>query len=142
MSRLVEELDDEIFEEVLQEEPLLFVDFYADWCGPCKAVAPVVDRAAKHYAGRIAFGKLNIDYSPATAARFGVKSIPTMILFRDGKQASRMQGFIPDQKLRGHLDGYAPPESEALEPAPAAGRGFLSRLFGKRSSDAEPSQPG
>ncbi len=130
MSRWVEELDDELFEELLEDEPLFFVDFYADWCGPCKAVAPVVERAAKHYAGRIAFGKLNIDYSPEPASRYGVRSIPTMILFRDGKQASRMQGYIPDGKLRVHLDRYAPPLEEYQE-APARGR-LLARLLGRR----------
>lgn len=131
MSRRVEELDDELFAELLQEEPLLLVDFYADWCGPCKAVAPVVERAAKHYAGRITFGKLNIDYSPDSAARFGVRSIPTMILFRDGKQTSRMQGYISDDKLRAHLDRYAPPEEPAEEEAPVRG-GLLGRIFGGR----------
>jgi len=129
MSRLVEELDDELFAELLEEEPLFLVDFYADWCGPCKAVAPVVERAAKHYDGRITFGKLNIDYSPESASRYGVRSIPTMILFRDGKQTSRMQGYIPDGKLRVHLDRYAPPLEEE-EAAPARG-GLLARLLGR-----------
>ena len=131
MSRWVEELDDERFVELLESEPLFFVDFYADWCGPCKAVAPVVERAAKRYEGRITFGKLNIDYSPESAARHGVRSIPTMILFRDGKQTSRMQGYIPDAKLRTQLDRYAPAEEPAEEGAPVRG-GLLGRMFGGR----------
>jgi thioredoxin len=135
MSRWVEELDDEVFEEWLEDEPLFLVDFYADWCGPCKAVAPVVERAAKHYAGRITFGKLNIDYSPESAARYGVRSIPTMILFRDGKQTTRLQGYVPDGKLRIYLDRYAPAIAEGAaeqeDAAPAKG-GLLSRILARR----------
>ncbi len=133
MSQWVTELDDELFDELLGSEELLFVDFYADWCGPCKAVAPVVERAAKRYAGRITFGKLNIDGSPRTAARFGVRSIPTIILFRNGKQTTRLQGFVPDDRLRVHLDRYTPPPEAEPEEARAPGRGLLSRLFGSRS---------
>ena len=132
MSRWLEELDDELFEELLDEEPVLFVDFYADWCGPCKAVAPVVERAAKHYSGRMTFAKLNIDGNPDSAARFGVRSIPTMILFRDGKQTSRMQGYIPDDKLRAHLDRYAPPPEEPAEKEAPVRGGLLGRIFGGR----------
>lgn len=130
MSRWVEELDDELFAELLDTEQLLFVDFYADWCGPCKAVAPVVERAAKHYAGRITFAKLNIDGSPDVAKRLGVRSVPTMILFRNGKQTSRMQGYVPDDKLRVQLDRHAPVEEEVEQRV--AGGGFFARLFGGR----------
>lgn len=133
MSRWVLELDDELLQELLAEEPLLLVDFYADWCGPCKAVAPVVERLAKEYRGRVTFGKLNIDGSRRGAARFGVRSIPTLILFRDGKQVSRVQGYIPDHALRTYLDRYAPPpEDDAPSPRPASPPGRLGRLFRRR----------
>lgn len=133
MSRWVLDLDDELLQELLAEEPLLFVDFYADWCGPCKAVAPVVERAAREYRGRVTFGKLNIDGSRRAAARFGVRSIPTLILFRDGKQVSRVQGYIPDHALRAHLDRYAPPpQADAPGPGPAGRPGLLGRLLGRR----------
>ncbi len=130
MSRWIEELDDELFEELRPSEPLLLIDFYAGWCGPCKAMAPVVERAAKHYSGRITFGKLNIDYSPTTAARYGVSSIPKLIFFRNGKAASRAQGYISDARLRTHLDRHAsaPPDSNETVTAPRDG--FLGRLFG------------
>lgn len=132
MSRQVEELDGELFDDLLNSEPVFVVDFYADWCGPCKAMAPVVERAAKHYAGRITFGKLNVDFSPDIAARYGVRSIPTLIFFRNGKAASRAQGYISDARLVAHLDGYVPQlqGSEAGETAPRGG--FLGRLFGSR----------
>ncbi len=132
MSRWVEELDDELFDDLLNSEPLLVVDFYADWCGPCKAMAPVVERAAKRYAGRITFGQLNIDYSPAIAARYGVRSIPTLILFRNGKAASRAQGYISDARLRTHLDRYAPAAPDFEETRAAPRGGLLGRLFGGR----------
>ncbi len=131
MSRLVEELDEELFDDLLNGRPVFVVDFYADWCGPCKALAPVIERAAKRYAGRITFGKLNIDYIPDIAARYGVRSIPTLILFHDGKAASRAQGYISDARLQAHLDGYAPPTAAAEQTKAAPRGGFLGRLFNR-----------
>jgi thioredoxin len=132
LSRWVEELDDELLDEWVETEPLLVVDFYADWCGPCKAMSPVVERAAKHFAGRITFGKLNIDGSPERADRYGVKSIPTLIIFKDGKPASRTQGYISDARLQDHLNTFAPPVQEPDHATTPSSRGLIGRLFRTR----------
>jgi thioredoxin 1 len=132
MSKQVEELYDDTFEATLAENELVFVDFYADWCGPCKAVAPVVERLAKEYAGRVTFAKLNTDGNPETARRMRISTIPALMLFREGKLVTRTGGYQSEAQLRIHLDRYAPP----LSPVPArepTGRseGLLSRLFGR-----------
>ena len=76
------------------------VDFWAPWCGPCKAIAPVLDELAGEYEGRVAIAKVNVDEQPATAEAFGILSIPTMILFKDGKPAGKIVGALPKVKLR------------------------------------------
>ena len=132
MSKWVEELYDDTFEEVLASNELVFVDFYADWCGPCKAVAPVVERLAKEYAGRVTFGKLNTDGNQETARRLRISSIPALMLFRDGKLATRTGGYQSDAQLRAHIDRYAPRPTDDVVGEPArASAGLLSRLFGR-----------
>ena len=82
---------------------LVFVDFYADWCGPCKIIAPSSDRLADEYRGTVKFVKLNIDQSPDVARKYGVKSIPTLMIFRQGKPFRRMIGASPISHYRGEL---------------------------------------
>jgi len=133
MSKQVAELYDDTFEAMLAENELVFVDFYADWCGPCKAVAPVVERLAREYAGRVTFGKLNTDGNQETARRLRISSIPALMLFRDGKLVTRTGGYQSEAQLRVYLDRYAPPPSSAVtasEPT-RRGEGLLSRLFGR-----------
>ncbi len=136
MAKRVRELYDDTFQEMLRGNELVFVDFYADWCGPCKAVAPVVERVAKEYDGRVVFGKLNTDGNPETATRYRISSIPALILFRDGKPVTRLNGFQPEPALRASLDRYAPPpEPVSVSSPPDEGEargGLLSRLFGRR----------
>lgn len=95
-------------EEVLKSELPVLVDFYADWCGPCKMMAPVMEEMAEKYAGRINVGKLNVDSSPAVAAGYRVMSIPTMILFVNGEIRETIVGAVSAgelvQKLEQALD--------------------------------------
>ncbi|MBI5289031.1 MAG: thioredoxin [Chloroflexi bacterium] len=132
MSKWVEELYDDTFEETIARNELVFVDFYADWCGPCKAVSPVVERLAKEYAGRVTFGKLNTDGNPETARRLHISSIPALMLFRGGKLATRTGGYQSDTQLRAHIDRYAPaPTGAPVGAATRGSPGLLSRLFGR-----------
>jgi thioredoxin 2 len=75
----------------------VMVDFYADWCGPCKMVAPLVDEIAHRHVGRILVAKVDTDRAPEVAMRYGIRSIPTLILFRDGEEVERSLGFEPDR---------------------------------------------
>jgi thioredoxin 1 len=87
-------LSDKDFEEkVLKGKGVFLIDFYADWCGPCKQAGPVIEELAKEYEGKLTVGKVNVDESQATAGKFGIMSIPTVIMFKDGQEIERMSGF-------------------------------------------------
>ena len=77
----------------------VLVDFYADWCGPCKALSPIVDKIAKGYAGRLKVAKLDIDDSPQTPASLQIRGVPTVILFKGGREVGRSVGLAPESKL-------------------------------------------
>ena len=87
-------INDENFEqEVLKSGEPVMVDFYAEWCGPCKMAAPVIDQLAKEYTGKVKVVKLNVDEGRESAAKYGVMSIPTVITFRNGEEVERLVGF-------------------------------------------------
>lgn len=95
MSEYIKEITDNNFEtEVLNSEKLTLVDFWAEWCGPCLALAPTVEEIAKQYTGNVNVAKLNVDYSPNTPPRYGIRGIPTLILFKGGQEVDRIVGFV------------------------------------------------
>ncbi len=94
------EIEDGSFEaEVLKSEKPVLVDFWAPWCGPCKAIAPVVEDLAKHYAGKIKFAKCNVDNNPVTPGKYGIKAIPTLIFFKNGNVVNQITGMVAKAKL-------------------------------------------
>jgi thioredoxin 1 len=100
MNKNVTELTDETFRtEVTEGEGLVFVDFWAPWCAPCRMVAPVVERLAQKYEGRVRFTKVNVDEAQNTAATYGIASIPTLALFRDGQPVTGVAGAVPERHL-------------------------------------------
>ncbi|MGI5963486.1 MAG: thioredoxin [Lawsonibacter sp.] len=83
------------FDKALADGNLMMVDFWADWCGPCKMLAPVIDDLASQYAGKVVVGKVNVDEEQELAIRYGVMSIPTVIFFKNGKEIDRKVGVMP-----------------------------------------------
>ena len=90
-------------QEVLQSDIPVLVDFYADWCGPCKMVSPIVEELSGQYEGRIKIGKVNVDESPDTAAQYKVMSIPTLLFIKNGEVADQIIGAVPKKKIEEKL---------------------------------------
>ncbi len=96
--------DNEWDAEVLSSDTPVLVDFWAPWCGPCKMVAPVVDELAEEYEGKVKFVKLNTDDNIETASKYGIRSIPTLMVFKGGEAVEQVVGFRPKSELKKSLD--------------------------------------
>jgi len=95
------------FEETIKKNKIVFVDFWANWCGPCRALAPTIKELAEEYSGKALIGKLDVDENPATAERFQVFSIPTMILFKNGSETERLVGLCPKSRIADILSKHS-----------------------------------
>jgi thioredoxin 1 len=96
-------LSDATFSSEISKYPVMVVDFWAVWCGPCRTVAPIIEQLAKEYSGRVAFGKLNVDENPLTSSEFQVESIPTLLIFRDGEPVDGIIGAAPKYEIESKL---------------------------------------
>ncbi len=100
------EVSDATFKDVIQNNPIVVVDCWAPWCAPCHMVAPVIEEMARDYAGRILFGKLNVDENREVATQYQIMSIPTLLVFKNGKLADRIVGAMPRQMLEPKITCY------------------------------------
>jgi thioredoxin 1 len=101
-------LTEQNFDETLsQHAGLMIVDFWAEWCGPCRAIAPVLEDLARDSAGKVTLAKVNVDENPGLAARYGIRSIPTILFVKQGKVADQVIGAVPRAKIKEKLDTLA-----------------------------------
>jgi thioredoxin 1 len=101
-------LTDANFDETIKKNPLILVDFWAGWCGPCRALAPTIVELAKEYAGKVLVAKLDVDENPTTAEKFQVYSIPTVVLIKDGCEVDRIVGLCPKKNFDAALQKHLP----------------------------------
>ncbi|MDH7489102.1 MAG: thioredoxin [Anaerolineae bacterium] len=99
MENVIQLTDANFDKEVVESSLPTLTDFWAAWCGPCKMIAPIVEQLAQEYAGKMKVTKLDVDQNPTVATRFGVMSIPTLILFKNGQPVERIVGYMPKEKL-------------------------------------------
>ncbi|MEZ9631012.1 thioredoxin TrxA [Vibrio breoganii] len=105
MSDKILQLSDDGFEsDVIKAAGPVLVDFWAEWCGPCKMIAPILNEISEEYAGKLTIGKLNIDHNPATPPKYGIRGIPTLLLFKDGNVAATKVGALSRTQLKEFLD--------------------------------------
>ncbi len=105
MSENIHEFTDQSFDtDVVQADLPVLIDFWADWCGPCKAIAPTIEEIAGDYAGKVKVGKLNVDQNQNTAMQYGVRSIPTLLIMKNGEVVSQIVGAVPKENITKALD--------------------------------------
>lgn len=105
MSDKIITLSDDSFDtDVIKSDIPVVVDFWAEWCGPCKMIAPILDDVAEEYEGKVKIGKLNVDHNNASAAKYGVRGIPTLLIFKNGELASTKVGALSKTQLKEFID--------------------------------------
>ena len=106
-SDLIKHTSDASFDaDVLKSSTPVLVDYWAEWCGPCKAIAPILDEVSKDYDGRLQIAKMNVDENRDVPAKFGIRGIPTLMLFKDGQLAATKVGALSKAQLTAFLDGH------------------------------------
>ncbi len=99
-------LTDENFDEEINKNPLVLVDFWAEWCAPCRIIAPLIEQLAGEYQGKLLFGKVNVDENPSTASKYRIMSIPSLLFFKEGKLVDTVIGAVPKNYLVEKINKY------------------------------------
>ncbi|MCP4725716.1 MAG: thioredoxin [bacterium] len=105
MSNAVEITDATFEEEVLNSEIPVMIDFWAEWCAPCKMIAPAIDEIAKEYEGKIKVGKVDVDNNPTISMKYQIRSIPSLLVFKDGNVATQLVGAVPKPQIKNMIEG-------------------------------------
>jgi len=106
-SELIKHVTDASFEgDVLKSDKPVLVDYWAEWCGPCKMIAPILDELSKHFDGRLKIAKMNVDENQDVPGKFGIRGIPTLMLFKDGQLAGTLVGAHPKAKFTAFIDSH------------------------------------
>ena len=103
---ILEVTDANFDQDVLKSDQPVLVDFWATWCGPCRAIAPIVEQLAQEYQGKVKVGKMDVDHNGATPMRYGVRCIPTLLVFKGGQVKEQIVGYVPKEQIQKALDKH------------------------------------